>query len=247
MKLTILGTSAAFAGKGEGCSSYLLAVDRKNYLIDTGPGCVSSLQNYIRYTDLSGIFLSHLHADHSSDIYTLRYAVYIAQNEGKMQNPLPIYMPNSPKREYKFVRDNIKEEFLITQITDKLSLDLDGLKVSFQKTEHSIKAFAIKFEYSDKSVVYTADTGYFKKLVDFCYGAQILIAEATFQNTEKELENLGHMTAERAAELAKEARAERLLLTHIMPYYEKQISLEEAKKIFPDKVSVAAGGQEYVL
>ena len=100
MKITILGSDAAYAGKNGACSSYLLSSGGKNYLIETGPGCVSGLQNYIPIHEIDGIFLSHLHADHISDIYTLRYAVYVAQNEGKMDPQLPIYMPKHPGKTY---------------------------------------------------------------------------------------------------------------------------------------------------
>ncbi len=242
MKLIIMGTCAAFAGKNMGCSSYLLIVNEKNYLIDTGPGCLSYLQNYISYKDIDGIFLSHLHADHVSDIYTLRYAIYVAQRDGLMKKGLPIYMPKRPKRTFNFIRRDIKEEFSITEIKGDLKLDLNGLKVTFLMGKHPIPTYAMRFEYEGKTFVYTADTMYFDKLLSFCKDTHILIAEATLQNIDRNLEDLGHMTARRAGELARNAGVKRLILTHIWPEYRREQSLLEAQNSFDGEVTVGNRG-----
>ena len=252
MKLTILGTSAAYAGREQNCPSYLLSSGERHYLIDTGPGCVSFLQNFVSIQEISGIFLSHLHADHVSDFYTLRYGVYIAQDRGLMKRDVPLYLPGKPKNTFKAIRNTAKENFSLTLISESLALSLNGLKVHFKRTAHTIPAYAIRFDdlrvdSGEKSIVYTADTAYFDELVQFSKGADILLAEATFQNSEKELANLGHMTAESAAALAQDAGVRTLILTHIMPYYDPVLSLEEAKKCFDGKVIIAQKGQQYNL
>jgi ribonuclease BN (tRNA processing enzyme) len=242
MKVTVLGTSAAFAGKNEGCSSYLFSCGGKNYLIDAGPGCVSMLQNYISYKDLDAIFISHLHADHVSDIYTLRYAIFVAQRDGLMEPAFPIYMPTSPNDTFKFIRSNIEEEFSITEIKERLELNLNGLRVRFLSTDHSVLAFAMRFEYRKCTMVYTTDTGFFDDLVPFCSGADILLSEATLQERDVELASLGHMTARIAGDLAKQAGVKKLVLTHLWPEYDKSISLQEAKDTFSGEIVVAERG-----
>jgi ribonuclease BN (tRNA processing enzyme) len=247
MKLTVLGTSAAFAGKNDGCSSYLFTCDGRNYLIDAGPGCVSMLQNYISYKDLDAILLSHLHADHVSDIYTLRYAVFVAQRDGLMRPKFPIYMPTNPKDTFKFIRSNIKEEFSITEINENLELNLNGMKARFLSTDHSVSAFAMRFEYKESTLVYTTDTGFFDDLVPFCRGADILLSEATLQEKDVELASLGHMTAQIAGDLAKRAGVKKLVLTHLWPEYDKRISLQEAKNTFSGEIVIAERGLMLVL
>jgi ribonuclease BN (tRNA processing enzyme) len=251
MKITILGSDAAYAGKNGACSSYLLSSGEKNYIIETGPGCVAGLQNYIPIHKIKGIFLSHLHADHVSDIYTLRYAVYVAQLEGKMDPPLSIYMPNRPGKTHRFIKNTIKSEFAITHITDKLILDLNGMHVSFYKTRHALPGYAIRFnerienETAVKSLVYTSDTSFFEGLVLFSMNADLLLAEATFQNSDKNLVQTGHMTAEKAGELAENTKARKLILTHIWPEYEKRISVDEAKRTYRGEIIPAERGQEF--
>jgi len=247
MKLVILGTSAAFAAKNDGCPSYLLSINNKNYIVDTGPGCVSFLQNYIDCKNINAIFLSHLHADHYTDLLTLRYAIYVARRDGYMKTLLPIYMPKHPKKTFKFIRDTIKNDFLINEITENLTLNIDNLKVSFKKTRHPIPAFAMRFEYNEKSIVYTSDTAYFDDIVSFSKNANILLSEATLQNIDENLEELGHMTAKKAGKLALKSDAERLVLTHLWPEYDKKISLSEAKEVFNKEIILAERGKEILL
>ena len=251
MKIRILGSDAAYAGKNGACPSYLLSTGGKNYLIETGPGCVSGLQNYIPIHEIDGIFLSHLHADHISDIYILRYAIYIAQNEGKMDRQLSIYMPKHPGKTYRFIKNTIKNEFAITHITEKLILDMNGMHVSFAKTRHALPGYAIRFDVrientpAVKSLVYTSDTSLFEGLVLFSMNADLLFAEATFQNSDKVLAQKGHMTAEKAGELAENTKARKLILTHIWPEYDKRISIEEAKRTYRGEIIPAESGQEF--
>ena len=57
MELVILGTSAAFAGKSENCSSYLLRTENTRFVIDAGPGSFGTLQRYISHTFMQIMFL----------------------------------------------------------------------------------------------------------------------------------------------------------------------------------------------
>ncbi len=241
MELVILGTSAAFAGKSENCSSYLLRTENTRFVIDAGPGSFGTLQRYIHYKDISCIFLSHLHADHVSDIYTLRYAVYVAQRDGLMEGPLPILMPKSPKRTFRFISDSIKGEFQIQEITDGLEMDRGGVRVRFSRGDHPVPCYAMRFEKDGKSLVYTADTMYSKEIVSFAKGADVLLAEATLQDEDSGLESMGHMTARRASKLAGDAGVGRLVLTHLWPGYDPQKSLEEAKTGFKDVLLARTG------
>ncbi len=260
MKLTILGTDAAYAGKNGSCPSYLLSHKEKHYLIDTGSGCVSALQNFIGFSEISCIFLSHLHADHVSDIYTLRYGVYIAQKEKGMTHKPRIYLPKRPKDIHRFIKKNIVREFILETLSEKTHVELDGLKVSFIRTKHPIPAYAMRFdakensesggaqkEKKDASLVYTSDTGFFEELVQFSAQATLILSEATFQSADEKLVGMGHMTAPMAGAFAAKCGAERLVLTHIMPEYKKPLSAQEAKQTFHKEVIIAERGQEFIL
>jgi len=86
-----------------------------------------------------------------------------------------------------------------------------------------------------RKIVYTGDTRPSKSLVEFALNADLLIHDATFDDDlEERAREDGHSTPSQAATVAKEAKAKRLVLTHISARYEDSgILLEQAKKVFP--------------
>ncbi len=87
-----------------------------------------------------------------------------------------------------------------------------------------------------RKVVYSGDTRPCKSVIELADGADVLIHEATFSEGMKEkAAEFWHSTARQAAEVAKNAGAGVLFITHISPRYEDgTILLEEAKKVFPE-------------
>ncbi len=85
-----------------------------------------------------------------------------------------------------------------------------------------------------KKIVYSGDTAPLKSMAKFAKGADLLIHEATFGDDKaKEAKEYWHSTARQAAEIAKQAGAKRLILTHISPRYKKAEELErQAKEVF---------------
>jgi ribonuclease BN (tRNA processing enzyme) len=100
----------------------------------------------------------------------------------------------------------------------------------------------MRFEYEGRVFVYTSDTSLFDGLVSFCADANVLLAEATLQEKDRELESTGHMTAATAGKLACRANAEKLLLTHFWPEYDRKISLSEARESFTGPIHLAKQG-----
>ncbi len=246
MELIILGTSGGYAAKNDGCASYLLKINDKYFLIDTGPGALSYLQNFIDYTQIDSVFISHLHADHISDIYTLRFAIFYAQGLDRMKKPVQIYMPETPAETFNYISSSIKEEFSIKVIKNNFNLETDDIKISFLKVKHPVETYAMRFDNENSSFVYTADTSYFDELVTFSRDADLILADSTFINKDQDKETTGHMTASTAAKLAKEAGAKKLVLTHIWPENDRLIVLKEAEDIFKNSI-IAERGERHIL
>jgi len=88
-----------------------------------------------------------------------------------------------------------------------------------------------------RKLVYCSDTIYTTQAVELARGADLLIHEATYRQEELDLAHRGqHSTAQMAAQVAQEARARQLILTHFSPRYELGVSelLTEAQAIFPN-------------
>ncbi len=89
---------------------------------------------------------------------------------------------------------------------------------------------------SGRKIVYSGDTRPTEEIKELAKDADVLIHDATFGNDlEEEATQGGHSTAAEAAELAKQAEVEQLILTHPSPRYKDLSQLEEeAKEIFPN-------------
>ncbi len=81
------------------------------------------------------------------------------------------------------------------------------------------------------------DAARIDNLIDPIYGADALVIESTYLNVEAELaQAYGHLTATQAAQLAREAGVQQLILTHVSRRYPERDVLAEARTIFPRTV-----------
>ncbi|MEM0482115.1 MAG: ribonuclease Z [Nitrososphaerota archaeon] len=90
-----------------------------------------------------------------------------------------------------------------------------------------------------RKIVYTGDTRYSEKIVEFAHRADLLIHDATFdQSLSDRAVEEGHSTASEAATAALQAQARTLALFHISPRYhgKEEALLNEARKIFPNTI-----------
>lgn len=92
-----------------------------------------------------------------------------------------------------------------------------------------------------KRVAYCVDTRPCDGAVALARDADLFICESTFgRELRDEASSRGHCTAEEAAEMAREAGAEELLLIHISArYHDPRPLLKEAGRIFDGRVRVA--------
>ena len=87
-----------------------------------------------------------------------------------------------------------------------------------------------------RKIAYTGDTSPSEDTIKLAEKADLLIHDATFDDELQERAHEdGHSTPSQAAEVAKKAKAKRLVLTHISARYDDpKILLEQAKKVFPN-------------
>jgi ribonuclease Z len=90
------------------------------------------------------------------------------------------------------------------------------------------------FVTPEKKLTYIPDTGYFAELKKLAKESDLLICESSFgEDFSEKAEEYYHLTASKAAKIAKEAKTKRLYLTHFSQRYTSTKTLEdEARKIF---------------
>jgi len=86
-------------------------------------------------------------------------------------------------------------------------------------------------------LVHIGDAGQIENLKAVVRGADMLVIEATYLRREADMaRRFGHLTAARAAQLARDAGVHRLVLTHISRRYHEAEILNEARSVFPETV-----------
>lgn len=86
-------------------------------------------------------------------------------------------------------------------------------------------------------LVVVGDTGRTDNILEHCRDADAMVIESTYLNTEAEMaKQFSHLTAQRAAELAKKAGVKKLILTHLSRRYRERDVLAEARAVFPESV-----------
>lgn len=102
-----------------------------------------------------------------------------------------------------------------------------------------ISAKSVTYTEKGKKITIIMDTGVTPATVEIAKDSDILIVESTFsQEDEKQAREYLHLTAKDAAEIAKKAKAKKLILTHISQRYEHALHIieKEAKKVFKNTV-----------
>jgi ribonuclease Z len=86
-----------------------------------------------------------------------------------------------------------------------------------------------------QSFAFVMDTRYCAAAVELARGVDLLVCESTFLSGDEELAaEYRHLTARQAAELAREAGARRLLLTHFSQRYTDEAAFaRDAEEVFP--------------
>jgi ribonuclease Z len=86
-------------------------------------------------------------------------------------------------------------------------------------------------------LVVVGDAGRTDDILEHCRDADALVIESTYLNTQAEMaQQFSHLTAQKAAELAKEAGVKKLILTHLSRRYRERDVLAEARAVFPESV-----------
>jgi ribonuclease Z len=84
-------------------------------------------------------------------------------------------------------------------------------------------------------LVVIGDVGETSNLLTYVDQADTLVIEATYLESEADMaRQFGHMTAKRAAELARQCGVKKLILTHVSRRYRERDILQEAQAVFPN-------------
>ncbi len=227
MDIRVLGCNGPYPAAGGTCSGYLISEGDDRVLMDCGPGVLSRLMTRLDPARLTAVLLSHSHGDHCSDMMAFRYYMDIRRQQDQVE-PLPVYAPrddNSPV--IRFLAES--ESFCMHWIKAGDALQAGNLAIACGPARHPVPAVGFRAG----SFGYTGDTTVLPELADFYRGVSVLLADGCFLRSQWQ-KSSPHMAAFQAAELARDANAGRLIVTHLRPDVDEATLLKEAAAIFPE-------------
>ncbi len=233
MKLHILGASGPFPESGGATSGYLLESCGTLLQLDLGSGVLGRLTSLTPPESLSALLLSHWHFDHTADLAVLLYRLEA------MGGKLPVYAPaDSSSAMRRIVASSSCFELLDVAPGD--SFTVGSCRILVGEARHPVPAVGYRIEAEGRVFGYTGDTNTLPSLKSFFRGASLLLADALFPS-ESWTDQKPHLSAALAAQLACDACAERLVLTHLNPVFSPRLLLREAQAVHPT-VSLAVPG-----
>lgn len=195
MRLTILGSAGGWPTAGRACSGYLLAAGGRQVWLEAGTGTMPELLKHTTLADLDAVWISHLHADHCSDLLGALQAL----NYGSARDTrLPVYGPPDWTTAFEAFGP-VHEVFEPHYLNDGDVITLGALELEAVYVPHMLPTFGVRASADGKVLAYTADYETGTDLSRFT-DCDVLLAEAW-----KSSAHLNHP---------------RLVLTHAHPDYE---------------------------
>jgi ribonuclease BN (tRNA processing enzyme) len=240
MELTVLGAAGTWPPAGGASCGYLLSHDGVHVWLDAGTGTFAKLQEYVGVDEVAAIVVTHAHTDHFIDVVPAFYARHYG---GMGHGGLPFYSPDGFVDSVSLLvqeagKDVLREAYAFRTVGPGDEFDIGQMHFrTFEMTHVGVKAVGFRVEAGGGVLAYTGDTGPCDEAVELARGADVLLAEATYQESSEQF--WFHLSAVQAGELATEAGVGRLVLTHILPTLDAEISREEAATTFSGPVDVA--------
>ena len=238
MQLTVLGSNGTYPTAGRPAAGYLVTEGETTLWMDAGPGTYLALCGEMEPRNLTGVFLSHRHLDHCSDIFALYHA--IAYGDRKVE-PIPVLCPKGLPARLADMAGGLGAAFEFVTLASGDTITLGAMNISVTRTNHPPPTLSPRIVANGRSLTYTADTGPSPLLEEHAANSDILLAEATL--SEPRRDSTQHMTGLEAGRMAARAKVRRLVLTHIAPYLDPEKSLMEAESAYNGRVSLAVPGR----
>lgn len=243
MELTILGASGTWPTADTATSGYLVQEDGFNLWVDAGTGTLANLQQHIELPDIHGILISHEHPDHFVDLYPCFYA----RHYGELGEPgLPVFVPTGFTQKLADLvsidsQVVMRTTFAFTEVAPGQGFELGPFRVQTEPMAHlGLPALGFRISSNGSVLAYTGDTGPTHHVEELAREADVLLSEATWQDRDDLLPF--HLSSRQAAIHAREAGAAELVLTHIWPTLDHEVSVEQAAEEFAGPIRTAVEG-----
>ena len=251
-KLVLLGTAAGpVPGRSRQMTSHVMVSNGAAYVLDCGMGVTNQYaRTGIPFKALKSIFIAHHHADHNIEYGPLLIVGWIQglPLEVRAFGPPPLkQMTEDIMRAYKQTVDFWAEDFHMKPLTSVNVQEIsaagpvtedENVKVSAIFVEHPpVKpALGYRFDFKDRSIVFSGDTAPIEAVAEMAKGADVLVHETMYVPAVETAIRAGiangmpttfdafmahmkadHTPSEDVGRIAQEAGVKTLVLSHLTP------------------------------
>lgn len=246
ISVTILGSGTCVPSLRRSSCSVLMQINDNLLLFDSGAGTMRRLlEAGITIFDISHIFYSHLHPDHTGELVSFLFA---NKYSGTARRRIPITFVaaegfaafyKSLITVYGHWIELDPELFSIVELKKSVedTCRFNDFTVKSSPVEHIDGSIAYRITSDGgKSVVYSGDTDFSEDLVALAKDADLLICESANPD---DLKVQGHLTPSLAGEIATRSNVSKLILTHFYPECEHADIEKECRKTYTGPLRLA--------
>jgi ribonuclease BN (tRNA processing enzyme) len=251
--MTVLGKSPALPDSGGANSGYLIRDDGFTLLLECGSGVFAKLRKLADPDEVDAVLISHLHADHTLDLYPFSHALTY-HGRGQAERP-ELWGPPRSERAFTTlgavfgVEQQVPAAFALTEYDPSRELVIGPFTVEFTEVPHYVPAWACDITSQDgRRFTFGADCGPNEAIVELARDTDLLMLESTEgPGPSAETGFRGHLTAQEAGELGRRAAAKRLLLTHYSDLLDAEVLRQAAEEGFGAPVEMATEGARFTI
>jgi ribonuclease Z len=245
--------------------STLVEAGEQKFVFDAGRGALQRLTELaVRWQDIQGVFLTHLHSDHVvgfPDLWLTGWLIVPGRNV-----PLQVWGPvgtaammSHLQQAYEYdIQIRIRNDgaspagvaLIVKEISEGVVYEKGGVKISAFEVDHApVKpAFGYRIDYAGRSVVLSGDTRVSENLIRHAQGADVLVHEVFVPST---LERAGvppgrakniidyHTTPEQAGAVFARVKPRLAVYSHIcMPSATEQDLLPATRTTYAGPLQV---------
>ncbi|MGH2734459.1 MAG: MBL fold metallo-hydrolase, partial [Actinomycetota bacterium] len=141
--------------------------------------------------------------------------------------PIPLWAPAEALERATQFAIELEESFELRTLVAGGALDIGTAHLTFTEMAHPPETLGVRIEHDGAALAYSADTGPDADFEELTRGVELFICEATLQDVDEPW--WGHLSASQVGELAKRLEVPQVMLTHLPPGRDHELSLAEAR------------------
>jgi ribonuclease BN (tRNA processing enzyme) len=252
MELVTVGTGTVAPSARRTGPCHWVSQGDLRILLDCGAGALHRLAEFgLPWQKITHVVLTHFHPDHFGELPMLVFALqHTAQPPRK--DPLVILGPAGTVRLVKALAQGFGPWLLdpgfpigVLDVRDREPFPLNAdVSLETCRVPHTPESVAVSVTAPEGRLVYTGDTGPSAELAQWAAGCDLLLAECSLPDA---LAVDIHLTPTQAGDLARDARAGRLVLTHFYPPVETADPARTAGERFKGRITAASDGDRFTI